>query len=198
MCVVPDRPSLPGDEPRALCLYFTGHADVDVQAPTHPPVSPGSPPACHSPDRASASPAMASATSHWGTLINPDKSPAPLLEQLCLGIAQLMVRYWTEKLAPRNSREGLTDCVRQPSFDSSPTTDLTPDRLAAFYRKVGGNYDPLFLETKTQALSFIYQSLGCFHSLQPSKSPYEPPFSPLAMPEWLRALADHSGAHGPG
>lgn len=27
----------------------------------------------------------------WGALINPDKSPAPLLEQLCLGIAQLMV-----------------------------------------------------------------------------------------------------------
>lgn len=34
---------------------------------------------------------MSSAASHWGTLINPDKSPAPLLEQLCLGIAQLMV-----------------------------------------------------------------------------------------------------------
>jgi hypothetical protein len=28
---------------------------------------------------------------YWGTLINPDKSPAPLLEQLCLGIAQLLV-----------------------------------------------------------------------------------------------------------
>lgn len=34
---------------------------------------------------------MASAEIDWGTLINPDKSPAPLLEQLCLGIAQLMV-----------------------------------------------------------------------------------------------------------
>jgi hypothetical protein len=33
----------------------------------------------------------ANSDSHWGTLINPDKSPAPLLEQLCLGIAQLMV-----------------------------------------------------------------------------------------------------------
>lgn len=27
----------------------------------------------------------------WGPLINADKSPAPLLEQLCLGIAELMV-----------------------------------------------------------------------------------------------------------
>ena len=34
---------------------------------------------------------MSSASTHWGTLINLDKSPAPLLEQLCLGIAQLMV-----------------------------------------------------------------------------------------------------------
>ena len=27
----------------------------------------------------------------WGYLIKPDKSPAPLLEQLCLGIADLIV-----------------------------------------------------------------------------------------------------------
>ncbi|KAJ5681390.1 uncharacterized protein N7477_001330 [Penicillium maclennaniae] len=102
---------------------------------------------------------MASTSTHWGTLINPDKSPAPLLEQLCLGIAQLM-----------------------PSFDSNGTSDLTPDRLAAFYRKVGGNYDPLFLATKAQSLSFIYQSLGCFHSLQPSTNPYEPPSIPSLLP----------------
>ncbi|KAJ5144598.1 hypothetical protein N7448_001990 [Penicillium atrosanguineum] len=102
---------------------------------------------------------MASTSAHWGTLINPDKSPAPLLEQLCLGIAQLM-----------------------PSFDSNGTTDLTPDRLAAFYRKVGGDYDPLFLATKAQSLSFIYQSLGCFHSLQPSTNPYEPPSIPSLLP----------------
>ncbi|CAG8102138.1 unnamed protein product, partial [Penicillium nalgiovense] len=102
---------------------------------------------------------MASADIHWGTLINPDKSPAPLLEQLCLGIAQLM-----------------------PTFDANGTTDITPERLAVFYRKVGGNYDPLFLKTKAQALSFIYQSLGCFHSLQPSANPYEPPSIPSLLP----------------
>ncbi|KAI2758240.1 hypothetical protein DTO006G1_6756 [Penicillium roqueforti] len=102
---------------------------------------------------------MAFADINWGTLINSDKSPAPLLEQLCLGIAQLMC-----------------------SFDTNATTDITPDRLATFYRKVGGNYDPLFLETKAQALSFIYQSLGCFHSLQPSANPYEPPSIPSLLP----------------
>ncbi|OQD83099.1 hypothetical protein PENANT_c018G04350 [Penicillium antarcticum] len=102
---------------------------------------------------------MSSAENYWGTLINPDKSPAPLLEHLCLGIAQLL-----------------------PTFDTNGTTDITPERLASFYRKVGGNYDPLFLETKSQALSFIYQSLGCFHSLQPSSNPYEPPSVPSLLP----------------
>lgn len=28
---------------------------------------------------------------YWGTLINSDKSPTPLLEELCIGLAQLMV-----------------------------------------------------------------------------------------------------------
>ncbi|KAF7114044.1 hypothetical protein CNMCM5793_007024 [Aspergillus hiratsukae] len=95
----------------------------------------------------------------WGVLINPDKSPAPLLEQLCLGIAQLMV-----------------------TFDEYATTDLTPDRMAAFYRKVGGNYDILFLETKSSALSFIYQRLGCFHSIQPTNDPFKPPSIPALQP----------------
>ncbi|EAW10951.1 uncharacterized protein ACLA_065850 [Aspergillus clavatus NRRL 1] len=95
----------------------------------------------------------------WGVLINPDKSPAPLLEQLCLGIAQVMI-----------------------NFDEYATTDLTPDRMAAFYRKVGGNYDLLFLDTKPSALSFIYQRLGCFHSIQPSNDPFKPPSIPALQP----------------
>jgi hypothetical protein len=68
-----------------LCLYSP------ADRPDAPPHLSSEPPGSDS-DRASPRPAMASATSHWGTLINPDKSPAPLLEQLCLGIAQLMVR----------------------------------------------------------------------------------------------------------
>ncbi|KAE8406267.1 hypothetical protein BDV37DRAFT_243553 [Aspergillus pseudonomiae] len=95
----------------------------------------------------------------WGVLINADKSPTPLLEQLCLGIAQVMT-----------------------SFDEFATTDLTPDRLAAFYRKVGGNYDVLFLQTRPSALSFIYQRLGCFHSIQPTNDPYKPPSIPALQP----------------
>jgi hypothetical protein len=119
---------------------------------------------------------MASADIHWGTLINSDKSPAPLLEQLCLGIAQLMVSS-----RPCFGPDTILTSFK-PSFDANGTCDITPERLAAFYRKVGGNYDPLFLETKAQALSFIYQSLGCFHSLQPSANPYEPPSIPSLLP----------------
>ncbi|KAL3479053.1 hypothetical protein BJX99DRAFT_90018 [Aspergillus californicus] len=108
-------------------------------------------------------PTMAFAYDHeaefWGVLINPDKSPSPLLEQLCLGIAQVIT-----------------------TFDNYANPDLTPERLAAFYQKVGGNYDVLFLDTKPSALSFIYQRLGCFHSIQPSTDPYKPPSIPALQP----------------
>ena len=80
MCV-PDRPSLPGDDHGALCLYSAAAPGDALESSS----------ACSS-DCGSPCPAMSSAASSWGTLINPDKSPAPLLEQLCLGIAQLMVR----------------------------------------------------------------------------------------------------------
>ncbi|CAI7607301.1 unnamed protein product [Penicillium manginii] len=149
MCV-PDRSSLPGDERTALCLYSASAPGDALESSSSSTCSSN----CASPHLA-----MSPAANSWGTLINPDKSPAPLLEQLCLGIAQLM-----------------------PSFDSSGTIDLTPERLASFYRKVGGNYDSLFLDTKSQALSFIYQSVGCFHSLQPSNNPYESPSVPSLLP----------------
>ena len=59
---------------------------------------------------------------------------------------------------------------------------LTPTKLAAFYRLVGGDYDPLFLEPSQTSLSFIYQSLGCYHTLQPEKDPHTPPSIPALTP----------------
>lgn len=59
---------------------------------------------------------------------------------------------------------------------------LTPAKLAAFYRLVGGDYDPLFLDTSQASLSFIYQSLGCYHTLQPEKDPYTSPTIPALTP----------------
>lgn len=62
------------------------------------------------------------------------------------------------------------------------TQTLTPAKLAAFYRLVGGDYDTLFLDTSQASLSFIYQSLGCYHTLQPEKDPYTPPTIPALTP----------------
>ncbi len=60
---------------------------------------------------------------------------------------------------------------------------MTPAKLATFYRLVGGDYDPLFLDTSQASLSFIYQSLGCFHTLQPEKDPHQPPTIPALTPQ---------------
>ena len=60
---------------------------------------------------------------------------------------------------------------------------MTPAKLAAFYRLVGGNYDSLFLETPPASLSFIYQSLGCFHTLQPDSNAFAPPSIPALTPQ---------------
>ncbi|KAL9122728.1 MAG: hypothetical protein Q9187_000709 [Circinaria calcarea] len=105
--------------------------------------------------------AAVAAQEYWGYLIKPDRTPAPLLEQLLLGIAN----YINKHIAPWDVR-----C-------------LTPTKLAAFYRLVGGNYDSLFLEPPHGSLSFIYRSLGCYHTLQPDKDPFEAPSIPALTPQ---------------
>src|SRR5262245_54932226 len=58
--------------------------------------------------------------------------------------------------------------LQSKSFEPGESPDLTPTQIAAFYRAVGGNYDVLFVETPPTSISFIYRSLGAFHSLQPA------------------------------
>jgi len=55
--------------------------------------------------------------------------------------------------------------------------------VATFYRLVGGDYDALFLETPHPSLSFIYQSLGCYHNLQPQPDPFTAPTVPALTPQ---------------
>lgn len=56
-------------------------------------------------------------------------------------------------------------------------------KLATFYRLVGGDYDGFFLDTTSRRLSFLYQSLGCYHTLQPEKDPFSPPTVPTLTPQ---------------
>ncbi|KAL6713903.1 hypothetical protein ACLMJK_008397 [Lecanora helva] len=98
---------------------------------------------------------------YWGYLIKPDKNATPVFEQLLLGVAN----YINHHIAPWD-----TQC-------------LTPAKLATFYRLVGGDYDPLFLDTPSSSLSFIYTSLGCFHTLQPDENPYTAPTIPALTPQ---------------
>ncbi|KAI9759888.1 MAG: hypothetical protein M4579_002013 [Chaenotheca gracillima] len=100
-----------------------------------------------------------------GYLFNEDRSPTKPLEDLLDGLA----RYIVANLSP-------------PDSDSDGPA-LLPTQLAAFYRAVGGDYDALFLQTPHASLAFIYQSLGCLHSLhQPPGGDYAPPTVPALEP----------------
>ncbi|MCJ1380591.1 hypothetical protein MMC17_003699 [Xylographa soralifera] len=98
---------------------------------------------------------------YWGYLIEPDKTPSPRLEELLLGIAH----YISKEVAPWQVR-----C-------------LSPAKLAAFYKLVGGNYDVVFLETSHSGLAYIYRALGCYHTLQPVQNPFAAPSIPALTPE---------------
>ncbi|KAI9839771.1 MAG: hypothetical protein M1837_002010 [Sclerophora amabilis] len=97
---------------------------------------------------------------YWGYLFRPDKTPSELLEDLLIGLAT----YINEKVGPDD-----VHC-------------LVPSKLSAFYHAVGGDYDSFFLDTVHPSLSFIYQSLGCVHTLQPTSDDFAPPTIPALEP----------------
>ncbi|KAJ4299999.1 hypothetical protein N0V90_005247 [Kalmusia sp. IMI 367209] len=106
--------------------------------------------------------AQKEAYDYWGYLIKQDKCGTELFDRLLKGIAEV-ISFWLESRT-------VTDAEARQSkkFEPSDSPDLTPSQIAAFYRAVGGNYDVLFIETPPTSLSFIYRSLGAFHSLQPT------------------------------
>ncbi|KAI9717886.1 MAG: hypothetical protein M1812_004413 [Candelaria pacifica] len=94
----------------------------------------------------------------WGQLLRPDKTPTDLCRNLLQGLAN----YICNNIEPKDAK-----C-------------LTPVKLAAFYRLLGGNYDPVFVDTPHPTLSSIYQSLGCRHSLgQPKDNDFARPSVPV-------------------
>ncbi|KAL1611779.1 hypothetical protein SLS59_000498 [Nothophoma quercina] len=99
---------------------------------------------------------------YWGYLLKSDKCGTPALDRLLKGIAEIISK----------------------KFEPSDSPDLTPSQIAAWYRAVGGNYDPLFIETAPSSIAFIYRAIGAFHSLQPSAS--DDGFSSPAIPALTR------------
>ncbi|KAI0150056.1 hypothetical protein F4776DRAFT_190340 [Hypoxylon sp. NC0597] len=96
------------------------------------------------------------AKEYYGYLFNKDKSATHVLDALLRAIGQ----YISTNIGDTNVRE------------------LTPKKLAAFYRAVGGDYDQLFISCPYQSISYIWQALGVEHTLQPTENPFEPPSIP--------------------
>ncbi|KAI5292331.1 hypothetical protein KEM55_007880, partial [Ascosphaera atra] len=95
--------------------------------------------------------------------ITEEKAPSPMFKRLCKGLHKA--------IAAMNIGESNAD-----------SNTVTPEKMAAFYRLVDENFDGTFLHTSPDSLSYIYQMLGCYHSLQPGDSPYSAPTIPALLP----------------
>ncbi|KAJ3569012.1 hypothetical protein NPX13_g6225 [Xylaria arbuscula] len=97
------------------------------------------------------------AKSYYGYLFKEDKSPTDKLD----GLLRALGQYIIDHIGDTNDKQ------------------LSPQKLAAFYRTVGGDYDPLFLKTADRTISYIWQALGVQHTLQPiPDNDYAPPSVP--------------------
>ncbi|KAM5355249.1 hypothetical protein ACJ41O_001895 [Fusarium nematophilum] len=92
-------------------------------------------------------------------MFEKDKSPSKLLDALLRAISRHIICEIGDKTV----------------------TQLRPDKLAAFYKAVGGDYDSLF-EMPHESISYIWQVTGCQHTLQPTDDDFEPPSIPALTP----------------
>lgn len=94
---------------------------------------------------------------YYGYLFKSDKKPTKVLDALLRGIAN----YISESVGDKEEKA------------------LTPAKLATFYKAVGGNYDSLFVDVPFPSISWIYASIGCQHTLQPTPDDdFQPPSIP--------------------
>ncbi|KAH6900495.1 hypothetical protein B0T10DRAFT_30302 [Thelonectria olida] len=89
-----------------------------------------------------------------------DKSPSKLLDALLRAIA----RYIISEIGDPNVGQ------------------LTPKKMAAFYKAVGGDYDSLFVQADHASIAYIWQITGCQHTLQPTEDDFAPPTIPALTP----------------
>ncbi|RMD40117.1 hypothetical protein DV735_g5013, partial [Chaetothyriales sp. CBS 134920] len=117
--------------------------------------------------------ATGSGRAFWGNLIHDNHTASPQLHSLCIGLAKTIVS------------QGITTTsfISVRKFPPGNDGELTPERLATFYHHTGGGYEDLFANTKHHGLSYIYRTLGCRHSLQPTQSDYETPSIPCLTDE---------------
>ncbi|ORY57158.1 uncharacterized protein BCR38DRAFT_449786 [Pseudomassariella vexata] len=101
-------------------------------------------------------PSPAHGKTFYGYLFKKDKTATELLDALLRAIGKYII----------------TD------IGDRKVTVIDRAKLAAFYRKVGGDYDSLFVQAPDKAISYIWQALGCQHTLQPTENDYEEPCVP--------------------
>ncbi|CAK7244896.1 MAG: hypothetical protein STHCBS139747_006459 [Sporothrix thermara] len=93
----------------------------------------------------------------YGYLFQADKAPTPLFAAFLRAMAQHII----DNIGDTNDKS------------------LSPPKLAAFYKAVGYNYDSIFVEAPHSTISFIWQTTGCRHSLQPTADDFAPPSIPV-------------------
>lgn len=130
----------------------------------------------------------------YAYMFEKNKSPTKLLDALLRAIGRYIVCLAAVRYVRR-----IADIVSQvQEIGEKDVMQLTPQKLAAFYKAVGGDYDckscrekwktsllisiALFVEMPHEAISYIWQVTGCQHTLQPTDDDFAPPTIPALTP----------------
>ncbi|OAA63715.1 hypothetical protein SPI_03878 [Niveomyces insectorum RCEF 264] len=125
------------------------------QSTTSPPPPPPPPPPPQPPKPAT------DPKTYYGYLFQDDKTPTAVFRALLRSMAQYII----------------------DNIGDKETKMLSPPKMAAFYKAVDADYDPLFLGAPHASISYIWQVTGCQHSLQPTHNDYAPPSIPALTPK---------------